>query len=66
MLRSRIDTLNLAIAVRVVVSYEAIRLWCSKFGPIYVDMLKKRPRGFGDTFFIGEVFVRIQGKYQYL
>ena len=50
----------------IVVSYEAIRLWCNKFGPKYARRLKSTHRGYGDTFFIDEVFVRIQGKQQYL
>ena len=48
------------------VSYESIRLWCNKFGPHYVKRLKRRQQGFGDTFFIDEVFVKIQGRQQYL
>jgi len=31
------------------VSYEAIRLWCNKFGPEYAKQLKRKRRGFGDT-----------------
>ena len=50
----------------IVVSYESIRLWCNKFGPQYAQRLKQRHRGFGDTFFIDEVFVKIRGKQQYL
>jgi len=50
----------------IIVSYESIRLWCNKFDPQYARKLKKRHQGFGDTFFIDEVFVRIQGKQQYL
>ncbi len=48
------------------VSYEAIRLWCNKFGPKYAARLKRKHRGYGDTFFIVEVFVRIDGKQTYL
>jgi putative transposase len=48
------------------VSREAIRLWCVKFGAIYTRRLKRKHRGFGDTFFIDEVFVRINGKQHYL
>jgi len=44
------------------VSYESIRLWCNKFGPQYAARLKRRHQGFGDTFFIDEVFVKICGK----
>ena len=48
------------------VSYEAIRLWCIKFGARYARRLKQRHRGYGDTFYIDEVFVKINGKQQYL
>jgi len=55
------------LAVRgIVVSYESVRLWCNKFGPKYARRLKRRHRGFGDTFFIDEVFVKIDGKQHYL
>lgn len=50
----------------VIVSREAIRLWCIKFGAIYTRRLKRKHRGYGDTFFIDEVFVRINGKQHYL
>ena len=50
----------------ITVSYESIRLWCNKFGPKYAKRLKKRHQGFGDTFYIDEVFVKIGGKQQYL
>ena len=48
------------------VSYEAIRLWCNKFGPEFAKRLKKKRTGFGDTFFIDEVFVKINGVLHYL
>jgi putative transposase len=48
------------------VTYEAIRLWCNRFGPKYAARLKKRHRGYGDTFFIDEVFIKIDGKQHYL
>ena len=48
------------------VSYEAIRLWCNKFGSKYAQQLRRKHQGFGDTFFIDEVFVKIQGKQHYL
>jgi len=50
----------------IVVSYESIRLWCNKFGPQYAKRLKRRHQGFGDTFFIDEVFVKIRGQQLYL
>ena len=50
----------------ITVSREAIRLWCIKFGAIYTRRLKRKHRGYGDTFFIDEVFVKINGKQHYL
>jgi len=48
------------------VSYESIRLWCIKFGPKYARRLRRRHPGYGDSFFIDEVFVKIQGRQHYL
>jgi len=48
------------------VSRESIRLWCNKVGPVYARRLRRAHRDYGDTFFIDEVFVKIQGKQQYL
>ncbi len=50
----------------VEVSYESIRLWCIKFGPKYARRLRRRHQGYGDTFYLDEVFVKIQGKQHYL
>ena len=47
------------------VSRESFRLWCNKFGPAYARRLRRAHRGYGDTFFIDEVFVKIEGKMQY-
>jgi len=50
----------------IIVSYESIRLWCIKFGSKYARRLKRRHQGYGDTFYIDEVFVKINGKQRYL
>ena len=50
----------------IAVSREAIRLWCIKFGAIYTRRLKRKHRGYGDTFYIDEVFVKINGIQHYL
>ncbi|MCH5375580.1 MAG: IS6 family transposase [Planctomycetes bacterium] len=50
----------------VAVSHESIRLWCIRFGTRYASRLKHRHQGYGDTFFIDEVFVKIRGKQHYL
>ena len=51
---------------RIIVSYESIRCWCNKFGLHYARRLKRKHHGFGNTFYIDEVFVKIHGKQQYL
>ena len=48
------------------VSYESVRLWCNKFGPLFSKRLKRKHPGFGDTFFIDEVFANIKRKRFYL
>jgi putative transposase len=50
----------------IAVSYEAIRLWCGKFGPEFARRLRRKHHGYGDTFYIDEVFVKIQGEQHYL
>jgi putative transposase len=50
----------------ITVSRESIRLWCIKFGALYARRLKRKHRGYGDTFYIDEVFVMISGKQHYL
>ncbi len=50
----------------ITVSYESIRLWCKKFGPKFARRLKRKHQGYGDTFYVDEVFVKINGKQHYL
>jgi len=50
----------------IIVSRESIRLWCNKFGSKYSARLRKKHQGYGDTFFIDEVFIKIDGKQYYL
>jgi putative transposase len=50
----------------ITVTRESIRLWCIKFGSQYARRLKRKHRGYGDTFYIDEVFVKINGKQHYL
>jgi putative transposase len=50
----------------ITVSPESIRLWCIKFGALYARRLKRKHRGYGDTVYIDEVFVKINGKQHYL
>ena len=50
----------------IIVTRESVRLWCNKFEPQYARRLKRKQRGFGDTLYIDEVFVKIEGKQHYL
>jgi len=50
----------------IIVSRESIRLWFIKFGALYARRLKRKHRGYGDTFYIDEVFVKVNGKQHYL
>ena len=50
------DIEDLLVEGGITVSREAIRLWCIKFGVIYSRRLKRKHRGYGDIFYIDEVF----------
>jgi putative transposase len=50
----------------ITVSYEAIRLWCGKFGPDYAQRLRRWRGRRGDTWFLDEVLVTIRGERHYL
>ena len=50
----------------IIVTHESIRLWCNKFGPQFANRLRRRHQGFGDTFYLDEVFVKINGQQRYL
>jgi putative transposase len=50
----------------ITVSYETIRHWCQKFGTEYARKLKRREGRLGDTWYLDELFVNIQGQRQYL
>ena len=50
----------------VTVTYEAIRQWCLTFGLDYARKLRRRRGQMGDTWYLDELFVKIQGRQQYL
>ena len=50
----------------VTVTYETIRQWCRIFGPAYARTLRRRRGRMGDTWYLDELFVNIQGRQQYL
>ena len=47
-------------------TYEAIRQWCRTFGIDYARRLRHRRGRMGDTWYLDELFVKIQGRQQYL
>src|SRR5215211_7566551 len=60
------DVEELLFARGVIVTYEAIRKWCRKFGQQYANQLRhRRPRP-GDKWHLDEVFLTINGARHYL
>jgi putative transposase len=50
----------------VIVSYEAIRKWCRKFGQAYANTLRRRRPRPGDKWHLDEVFITINKERHYL
>jgi putative transposase len=50
----------------IAVSYETIRRWCGKFGQTYACALRRRQPKPGDKWHLDEVFIKINGRLQYL
>ena len=50
----------------IVVTYETIRHWCQTFSSAYARRLRHRRGRMGDTWYLDELFVAIQGRQQYL
>ena len=50
----------------VTVTYETIRRWCRTFGRVYARRLRQRRGRLGDTWYLDEVFVTLNGRQQYL
>ena len=48
------------------VTYETIRQWTIKFGTQYARRLKRRQGRLGDTWYLDELFVMINGQRRYL
>jgi putative transposase len=60
------DVEELLFARCIIVTYEAIRKWCRKFGQSYANQLRcRRPRP-GAKWHLDEVFLTIQGEHHYL
>ena len=60
------DIEELLSARGIVVSYETIRQWCKKYGSIYCKQIKNSRGQLGDTWFLDEVFIKINGVLHYL
>ncbi len=60
------DVEELLLERGVVVTYEAIRKWCRKFGQQYANQLRRRRPRPGDKWHIDEVFLTIKGERHYL
>ena len=50
----------------ILVSYEPIRYWCSKFGSAYAPTLRRKQGRLGDIWFVDEVFIKIRGQFHYV
>jgi len=50
----------------VLLTYETIREWCLKFGQTFAKDLRRRRPQPGDKWHLDEVFIKINGKVQYL
>lgn len=63
----RLSDVELILAERgVVVSHESIRRWCITFGSEVAAGLRRRRPKPGDTWYLDEVFLRINGVLHYL
>ncbi len=60
------DIEEMLAARGVKVTYEAIRLWCLKFGHQFASGIRRRQGRLGDTWHLDEVFVSIKGTRHYL
>lgn len=60
------DVQEMMLERGVEVSYEAIRLWCLKFGAADARRLRGRRGCFGDTWHLHEVFCKINSELVYL
>src|SRR6266545_5390638 len=50
----------------VTLTYETIRLWCRKFGPLFAAGLKRRRRRPGDKWHVDEMQLKIDGRKHWL
>jgi putative transposase len=60
------DIEELLSARGITVSYETIRNWCDKFGQRYYSQIRKNLGQLSDTWYLDEVFIKINGVLHYL
>ena len=60
------DVEELLLERGVIVTYEAIRKWCRKFGQQYANQLRRRRPRPGDKWHLDEVVLTIKGERHYL
>jgi putative transposase len=60
------DVEELLFVRGMIVSYEAIRKWCRKFGQQYANQLRRRRPRLGDKWHLDEVFLTMHGGWHYL
>jgi putative transposase len=60
------DVEEMMLARGIVVTYEAIRKWCRKFGQDYANQIRRRRPRTGEKWHLDEVFLTINGKRHYL
>jgi putative transposase len=60
------DVEELMAARGIILTYEAVRYWCRKFGQTYANQLRRRRPRPGDTWHLDEIFLTIHGERHYL
>jgi putative transposase len=60
------DVEELLCAREIIVTYEAIRQWCLKFGQDFANQLRRRRPRPGDTWHLDEVFLTINGERHHI
>jgi putative transposase len=50
----------------VILTYEAVRYWCRKFGQVYANQLRRRRPRLGDRWHLDEVILTMNGQRHYL
>jgi putative transposase len=60
------DVEEMMAARGVILTYEAVRYWCLKFGQTYANLLRRRRPRPGDKWHLDEVFLTINKERHYL